>query len=100
MNTNGIARNYDTLTPQERFRLILAASGRGDEAERERLVNAGRRITLSLYDHSPHVCAFDDLARLVFIDLVEEAARYSDAWARADEAKLDALDDPDEGGHD
>ena len=38
MNTNGLARLYDRLTPRERLPLIMAASARGDEMERERLV--------------------------------------------------------------
>ena len=33
MNTNGLAKLYDRLTPKERLPLILAASARGDEAE-------------------------------------------------------------------
>ena len=47
MKADVIARNYDCLTSEERFRLILAASGRGDEAERDRLISAGGRIALS-----------------------------------------------------
>jgi len=31
MNANAVAKHYGILTPEERFRLILAASGRGDE---------------------------------------------------------------------
>jgi hypothetical protein len=66
--------------------LILAASGRGDEAERERLVNAGGRITLSMRDHSPYVHSFNELNLLVFVELLEEAAGYFEAFFRADEA--------------
>ena len=36
MNTNGLAKLYGQLTPKERLPLILAASARGDEAERNR----------------------------------------------------------------
>ena len=71
-----------SLTPEERFRLILAASGRGDEAERDRLVNAAERITLSMPDHSPFAHAFSELALLVFVEMLEDAARYNDAFAR------------------
>src|SRR5262245_39764486 len=38
MNVNSVVNRYKNLTPEERFRLILAASGRGDESERDRLV--------------------------------------------------------------
>jgi hypothetical protein len=79
MNANAVAKHYGTLTPEQRFRLILAASGRGDEAERTRLVNAAPRISLAMPDHSPYAHAFHELALLVFIELLEEAARYSEA---------------------
>ena len=85
MNANAIAKTYARLTPEERFRLILAASGRGDEAERDRLTHAGERITLSMPDHSPYAQAFAELADLVFIELVEAASHYHDAFYRTDE---------------
>jgi hypothetical protein len=84
MKAPPLAKNYKALTPEERFRLILAASGRGDEAEAARLVNAGGRITLSVPDHSPYAHAFSDLALMTFIDLLEEAASYQEAFAFAD----------------
>jgi hypothetical protein len=87
MNEKAVTRHYDSLTPEERFRLILAAGGRGDTAERDRLVKAGERITLSMPDHSPYAQAFDELALLVFIELLEEAAGYFDAFHRADDAR-------------
>jgi hypothetical protein len=45
IDTKTLARHYANLTPEERFRLILAAGSRGDEAERDRLVSTGQRIT-------------------------------------------------------
>jgi hypothetical protein len=86
IDTKALARHYDTLTPQERFRLILAAGSRGDKAERDRLVNSGERITLSMPDHAPYAHAFEELAYLVFIELLEEAARYLEAFAHADDS--------------
>jgi hypothetical protein len=85
MKANALARHYGKLTAEERFRLILAAGARGDKAEAERLVRAGQSITLSMPDHTPYAHAFDELALLVFIELQEEAARYVEAFARADE---------------
>jgi hypothetical protein len=79
MKASPLAKNYSLLTPEERFRLILAASGRGDEAEGARLAHAGGRITLSMPDHAPYAHAFNDLAFLTFIELVDEAARYQAA---------------------
>jgi hypothetical protein len=87
MNATALAKNYGSLTPEERFRLILAAGARGDDAERERLVKAGGRITLSMQDHAPYAHAFNELARLVFIELLEEAGRYLDAFARSDDTR-------------
>jgi len=40
-DTKALARHYDNLTPEERFRLILAAGARGDKVEQDRLVNSG-----------------------------------------------------------
>jgi hypothetical protein len=85
MNANAVARHYAHLTPKERFRLILAARARGDQAEQDRLMSTGQRIHLSLVDHAPYAQAFDELALLIFIELLEETARYNEAFARADE---------------
>ena len=87
MKAPPLAKNYKCLTPEERFRLILAASGRGDEAEAARLVNAGGKITLSMPDHAPFAQAFNDLALLTFIELVDEAARYQAALAFNDDVR-------------
>jgi hypothetical protein len=87
MNASAVAKNYTVLTPEERFRLILAASGRGDEVERDRLANAGGRLTLTTRDHAPYSHAFEEVALLVFIELLEEAARYGDAFHRASEVR-------------
>jgi hypothetical protein len=42
-------------------------------------------------EHAPHAHAFDELAKLCFIELLAEAARYQEAWMYAGEA--DWLDD-------
>jgi hypothetical protein len=80
MNTGGLAQHYGSLTPEERFRLIVAAGARGDQAEQARLISAGGRIRLSFQDHAPHAHAFGELAVQVYLDLLEEAARYADAF--------------------
>jgi hypothetical protein len=76
MKADALPKYYGGLAPEERFRLILAASGRGDQAERDRLVRAGRRVTLALQDHAPYAQAFGELALLTFIELLDEAARF------------------------
>jgi hypothetical protein len=83
MNANTVARIYPALTPEERFRLILAATHRGDQAERERLASAGQRVTFSVFDHAPYTAAFNDLSLLIFIELLEDAGRYTDAFHRS-----------------
>jgi hypothetical protein len=85
MNANAIAKGYTSLTPEERFRLILAASARGDDAEAGRLARAGARFTVNLMDHVPYAHAFKELTWLTFIELVEDAAQYLDALERPDE---------------
>jgi hypothetical protein len=58
---NPVAKLYDRLTSEERFRLISAAGARGDEAEQNRLIAAGERIHLSGQDHAPYADAFIEL---------------------------------------
>jgi hypothetical protein len=86
VNAEAVAKHYDQLTPEERFRLILAAGARGDEAEQDRLRTAGQRIKLSMPEHAPYAHAFGELAELTFIELVEDAARYLDAMALVSDA--------------
>jgi hypothetical protein len=74
--------NYQELTAQERFQLVLAASGRGDDAEVGRLAATGGRIPLSVYEHLPYVQAFYELGTLVFLELLDLAAQYTLALAR------------------
>jgi hypothetical protein len=101
MNAKAIAKHYDKLTPKERFRLISAATGRGDEAERDRLVNTGQRIPLSIQDHAPYAYALHELDLLTFIELLDEAAKYRAARAgwldvREDEPFSDEAEEEDE----
>src|ERR1700723_2110449 len=105
MNTNGLTKHYDRLTPEERFRLILAAGGRGDEAERERLVRAGQRIALSMQGHAPFAQALTELDHWMYLALLEDAARYFDAFAQVkdetrDDEPLDFDDEEDGEGSD
>jgi hypothetical protein len=96
MKAPPLAKNYKCLTPEERFRLILAASGRGDEAERDRLAHAGERIALSFQDHAPYGQAFGELSLLTFIELLEEAASYQEGFAIANDTRDTCGADEDE----
>jgi hypothetical protein len=80
MNANGMAKHYDKLTGEERFRLIVAAEDRGDEAEIDRLVNAAARIHYSFPDCAPFFETANVLAMVTFAELTEEAAKCADAW--------------------
>jgi hypothetical protein len=85
MTANAIARHYGRLTPEERFRLILAAGGRGDDAERARLVQASDRIHLSMLDYSPYAHAIHDVSLLFYIELLAESSRFMESLALADQ---------------
>jgi hypothetical protein len=87
MNASALTRHYSRLTAEERFRLIVAASGRGDEAERTRLVSAAPRINLAMPEHSPFAQAFHEVSLLIFIELSDMAAYYSEALDAADLAE-------------
>jgi hypothetical protein len=49
-----------------------------------------------MYDHVPYVHAFEELAMLVFIELLEETGRYDDAFDRADEEARESFGADDE----
>jgi hypothetical protein len=88
MNANAVAKHYGLLTPEERFPLIVAAIARGDGMERERLLNAAQRITLSLSDHAPCAFAFNELSLHLFTELLDTAADYLEAFQQADAAEV------------
>jgi hypothetical protein len=101
MNLSAVARHYDSLTPEERFALILAAGARGDEAEQDRLVQGGAYITLTMPIHAPVARAFNELAWFMYVELLEEVARYDEAFLRADFAfQLFSAVEPEEQGAD
>jgi hypothetical protein len=90
VNTNGLAKHYGALSGEERFRLIMAAAARGDEAERDRLVNAAHRTMFAVGDHAPFARALQELFLMLYIELVDWAAGYLECiqWAE-DDALLD-----------
>jgi hypothetical protein len=97
VNTKTLANHYSQLSAEERFRLILAACSRNDEAEADRLRNVGKRIALSILDHSPYVDAFQDLLFVNYIDLLEDAALYLESIALRDKqlcASIEAAKTP------
>jgi hypothetical protein len=85
MNLKTLAKHYDTLNPHERFTLIFLAGARGDKAEQARLVAAGEQITLSMQDYAPYAHAFNELALVVYIELLAEASSYLESLHFADD---------------
>jgi hypothetical protein len=76
MNTNGLAKLYGQLTPKERLPLILAASARGDEAERNRLAQSAPKEGFWLPDY--HGLAEGMLFASLFqlLEVLDMAAYY------------------------
>jgi hypothetical protein len=91
MNLNGLVKHYATLTPEERFRLIVAANDRGDEAESQRLISAAKRCTFSNMDYSPYAHALQELSMLIFLELLEYAAECDDAHEQWSDAVSDLI---------
>jgi hypothetical protein len=83
VNTKTLANHYSQLTPEELFRLIMAANARGDETELDRLGNAGPRITVSMLAHLPYARAFGTYSFTTYIELLDEAADYLDEFQHA-----------------
>jgi hypothetical protein len=83
MNPKARAKHYGELTPKERFSLIPAASDRGDATELDWLTAAASRTGLSMADHTPYTSVVIDLGERIFMELVEEAASYCEAFERA-----------------
>jgi hypothetical protein len=52
MNSNGLAKRYDKLSPREPVPLLVAADACGDEAEFARLRSSAPREFLRVFDHA------------------------------------------------
>ena len=85
MNSKILATQYAQLTPEERFRLAIAASGRGDAIERDRLMRSSERIHFAMPDVAPYLRAFNEIAVLIYIELLEEAAYFMECFDHASE---------------
>ena len=76
MNTKGLAKLYDHLTPHERLPLIIAASTRGDEVEQGRLANSAPRQRYEVPDCFPLLDALGKLSLLYLVELLDLAVLY------------------------
>jgi hypothetical protein len=91
MSKNALHRAYDRLTPEERFRLDVLATARGDEQESERLKRTCQRETYTMnhrgytsrwngtYDITirMYVAIGEGLAKLQMVDSFRELVPYS-----------------------
>jgi len=92
MTTKTLANNYGMLTPEERFSLIMAAIGRGDEVDQERLTNASKRITFSSMDYSSYAHAFQELQFSTYDELLDDAAFYLECLAERDQQLRNSIE--------
>src|SRR6516165_10141249 len=76
MKTDCLARLYDRLTPRERLALIVAATARGDEADRARLVASGPTSLFRVPDYYGLAEGLRSLAVLHVARMLDLAARY------------------------
>ena len=87
MNTARLAKLYDRLTAAERFALLLAAAARGDEAERDRLVDAAPRVAVRVPDTFSRAMAFREVMDQHRMERLSIAALLFRAHAQAAEAE-------------
>ena len=76
MNSNGLAKHYEALTPRERVPLIMAASSRGDEVERERLVNSAPKSGLRVANYFGFSQAVQEACFAYLLDQLNLAACF------------------------
>ena len=91
MSKNSLHRAYDRLTPEERFRLDVLATARGDLEESERLTRTCQRETYTMNHRGytgrwtgtyeitlrMYVAVGNDLAKLQMVDAFRELVPYS-----------------------
>jgi hypothetical protein len=91
MRNNALHRAYDRLTPEERFRLDVLATARGDLEESERLTRTCQRETYTMNHRGytgrwsgtyeitlrMYVAVGNDLAKLQMVDAFRELVPYS-----------------------
>ena len=71
MRKDGLAKHYDRLTPEERFRLFIEARARGDAGERRHLEKSCPRLIYEMNDkaYEDRVRASEEITTLVCLDL-------------------------------
>jgi hypothetical protein len=89
VNTNGLAKLYDKLTPRERLPLIYAASARGDEVERDRLLRSAPTVPYGIPDFYPLAEGMLLVTLLHQVELLNLAVLYWHVQGRLE--RLEAL---------
>jgi hypothetical protein len=93
MTTDRVAKLYERLTPRERLPLIIAASARGDETDRARLIASAPRNGFRLPDYFGLAEGMRTLAFFHAAEMLDLAARYwraSGMVARKDDTRCKA----------
>lgn len=77
MSKNGLHRHYDRLTGEERFRLDVLATARGDLQESERLVSSCPRetYTMTARDFGGRWSAAENIALRIYIAIGNDLAK-------------------------
>jgi hypothetical protein len=89
MNTNGVAKHYGALAPDERLPLIVAASRRGDDQERQRLIDSAPAKLYKVPDCFGRMDTFQTLTLLHRCELLEVAGLYLQCCYIADTDRFD-----------
>jgi hypothetical protein len=84
VNSNALAKLYDRLNPRERLPLIMAASLREDEAERQRLAMSAPKACFQVPDHFGLAMAFREVSDHQFMELLHLAALHAEGMGLAD----------------
>ena len=80
MNTESLAKLYDTLTPRERLPLIMAAAARGDEGERRRLMASAPKVSLQVTDYFGLAQVLEETVEFHLLTLLDLAANFWQLW--------------------
>ena len=78
MKSASFEKQYDRLTPEERFILIDAALERDDSVQVKQLAKAGRSIELSIRDFQPYAMAFREINLTAFMEAANLAGVFRD----------------------
>jgi hypothetical protein len=76
MNSDHLARYYETLTPWERLPLLVDASARGDKVEQDRLARSAPKNGFGVPDYWGLAEGLDDVAKHYLLVQLDIAAYY------------------------